>query len=134
MSESNKTYTYRCGEKVELEKSPNQMVVRALPDSLDDSVIVASEQVSSASTRINVSDAELEALMERSRNVAPTHHAYYKADTGQEFLISDRIFVTFKEALPDEQVDTFAGRYGLVKKSAYGDRDYLFRLTNHTAR
>ncbi len=29
MSESNKTYTYRGGQKVELEKSPDQMVVRA---------------------------------------------------------------------------------------------------------
>ncbi|MBE9549527.1 MAG: proprotein convertase P-domain-containing protein [Proteobacteria bacterium] len=132
MSESNKTYTYRCGEKVELKKSLDQMVVRALPENLDDSAIVSSEQVSSASTRINVSDAELEALMERSRSVAPTHHAYYEAETGVEFLISDRIFVTFKEALSDEQVDEFVGRYGLVKKATYGDRDYLFQLTNHT--
>ena len=29
MSELNITYTYRCGEKVELEKSPDQIVVHA---------------------------------------------------------------------------------------------------------
>jgi hypothetical protein len=112
MNEPNKTYTYRCGEKVELEKSPDQMVVRAFPENLDDAAIVASEQVSSASTRIKTSEAELESLMERSRSVAPTHHAYY--ETGKEFLITDRIFVTFKEALSDAQVDEFEGCYGLI--------------------
>lgn len=50
MNESNKTYTYRCGQKIELEKSPDQMVVRILPDDLDDKAIIKSEQVSSAST------------------------------------------------------------------------------------
>jgi hypothetical protein len=45
MSETEKTYTYRCGLKVELEKNSDQMVVRALPGGLDDSVIVAFEQV-----------------------------------------------------------------------------------------
>jgi subtilisin-like proprotein convertase family protein/subtilisin family serine protease len=132
MNETEMTYTYRGGEKVELKKSPDQIVVRILPENLDDSAIVGSEQVSSASTRIKTSEAELESLMERSRSVAPTHHAYYEAETGKEFLITDRIFVSFKEALSDEQVDEFAGRYGLVKKATYSDRDYLFQLTNHT--
>ena len=132
MNETEMTYTYRGGEKVELKKSPDQIVVRILPENLNDSAIVGSEQVSSASTRIKTSEAELESLMERSRSVAPTHHAYYEAETGKEFLITDRIFVSFKEALSDEQVDEFAGRYGLVKKATYSDRDYLFQLTNHT--
>lgn len=132
MSDSNKTYTYRCGRKVELEKSPDQMVIRALPESLDDSAIISSEQVSSASTRIKTSAAELESLMERSRSVAPTHHAYHETESGSAFLISDRIFVTFKDNLSDENVDAFAGRYGIVKQAKYSDRDYLFQLTNHT--
>ena len=132
MNGSKKNYTYRCGEKVELEKSSDQMIVRALPESLDDSAIVASEQVSSASTRINTTDSELETLMDRSRSIAPTHHAYYETETGSEFLITDRIFVTFKEALADEKVDEFAGRYGLIKKQGYSDKDYLFQLTIHT--
>ncbi len=132
MSGTNKTYTYRCGQKIELQKSPDQMVVRSLPDSLDGSSIVASEQVSSASTRIKTSAAELDALMVRSRNSAPTHHAYYELESSSEFLITDRIFVTFSEVLSDEQVDEFAGRYGLMKRTSYGERDYLFQLTNHT--
>jgi subtilisin-like proprotein convertase family protein/subtilisin family serine protease len=132
MNDSTKTYTYRFGKKVALEKSPDEMVVRTLPENIDDSVIVESEQVSSASTRIKTSDAELEPLMARSRSIAPTHHAYYELDTGSEFLITDRVFVTFKQALSDQQVDEFAGRYGLIGKTRYGNRDYLFQLTNHT--
>ena len=132
MSEANQTYTYRSGQKVELEKSSNQMVVRALPQNLSDAAIVTSEQVSSASTRIKTSDAELESLMTRCRGMAPTHHAYSEVDTGKEFLITDRILVAFKEALSDQQVDEFAGRYGLLKRQTYSERDYLFQLTNHT--
>jgi hypothetical protein len=105
MSETEKNYTYRCGQKVELAKSFDQMVVRALPNSLDDSAIVASEQVSSASIRIKTSDADLESLMVRSHSMAPTHHAYYETEIGKELLITDRNFVTFKEALSDAQGD-----------------------------
>ncbi len=132
MSQKEKTYTYRGGQKIELEKSPDQMIVRDLPENLADSAIITSEKVSSASTRVNTSASELESLMTRSRILAPTHHAYCEAESGREFLITDRIFVTFKEVLSDAQVDEFAGRYGLIKKETYGDKDYLFQLTNHT--
>jgi len=132
MDTSNKTYTYRCGEKIELEKSPDEMVVRTLPDTLAPTGAVETQQVSSASTRVRTGPAELEAMMARSRGLAPTHHAYYETDTGKEFLITDRIFVSFEEALTERQVDEFAGRYGLLKRAVYGDRDYLFQLTDHT--
>lgn len=132
MNDANKTYTYRCGEKVELEKSSDEIVVRALPATLDDASIIATEQVSSASTKIKVSNTELEGLMDRSRLIAPTHHAYYDSETGSEFLVTDRIFVTFSGAPTDQQIDEFAGKYGLVKKTTYSDKDYLFQLTNHT--
>lgn len=132
MTENAKTYTYRCGHKVELDKSPDQMVVRAQPDQLTDPAIVNAEQVSSASTRITTRALDLDSAMERSREIAPTHHAYSETESGAEFLITDRVFVTFKEALTDARVDEFAGRYGLIKKAAYSDKDYLFQLTNHT--
>lgn len=132
MSKGEKNYTYHGGQKIELEKSPDQMVVRLLPDKLDDAAIVGSEQVSSASARIKTKTQDLESLMTRSRSVAPTHHAYYEVESGSEFLITDRIFVTFKENLSDEEIDKFAGKYGLVKKASYSGRDYLFQLTDHT--
>ncbi len=52
MSQTGKTYTYRGGRKVGLRKNPDLMVVRALPDQMDDAAIIELEQVSYASTRI----------------------------------------------------------------------------------
>ena len=132
MRQSNKTYTYRNGKKIELEKNLEQMVVRALPNAVSDEVITEKEQVSSASTRVTTSANELESMMSRSRMLAPTHHAYFETEQGNEFLITDRIFVTFKEALSDEQVDAFSAHYALVEKEMYNAKDYLFQLTNQT--
>ncbi len=132
MSAAEATYTYRAGKKVKLEKSPDKLVVRVLPGQLDNTAVVGSEQVSSASTRVVTTADKLESVMARNRNLAPTHHAYYETDTGAEFLISDRIFVIFKQSPSHEQLDEFAGRYGLVKKTTYSDKEFLFQLTNHT--
>jgi hypothetical protein len=131
MSQS-ETYTYRAGQKLPLEKRPDQFVVRALPGDLTTIGIVNAEQVSSASSRVTTRAADLEPLMSRSRHLAPTHHAYYVAETSEEFLITDRVLVSFHEALSPEEVAAFAGRYGLVQKAAYSDRDFLFQLTDHT--
>lgn len=132
MSSDNRIYTYRCGEKVELTKSPDEFVVRTAPENLQDCCFKRAEQVSSASYKLTAEAGELESSMEKARKTAVAHHAYYTADTGEEFLITDRIFVTFKAALTAEQIDAFAGRYGLVQKESYSDRDYLFQLTEHT--
>ena len=40
MIDSNKTYTYKGGQKVDLKKSPDQMMVRVLPNNLDDEAII----------------------------------------------------------------------------------------------
>ncbi len=132
MSKAKKIYTYRAGKKVMLNKSADEMVIRELPGQVPGEGVLGSEQVSSASTRVKTSKTKLDAMMMRSREAAPTHHAYYEAETGTEFLITDRIFVTFKTALPDAEVDAFAGRYALIKRETFSDRDYLFQLTDHT--
>ena len=51
-----------------------------------------------------------------------THHAYDVADSGQEFLISDRVIVTFHQPPSADQLGAFAGKYGLIKREAYSDR------------
>jgi len=132
MPDPQQTYTYRAGQRIVLKKRPDQFVVRTLPDELTRIGVRDAERVSSASSRVTTRATDLEPLMSRSRHLAPTHHAYYEAETGQEFLITDRVFVTFKEPLSDEQVDAFAGRYGLIREATYDDRDYLFQLTDHT--
>ena len=126
-----RTYTYRDGEKVELEKEPDQFVVRALPDEVAELGIDDAEQVSSSSSRVTVRRAELEPSMRRASELAPTHHAYRIADTGEEFLITDRIFVTFAEPPAAEQLAEFAGRYGLVQLEEYSSREFLYRLGEH---
>jgi subtilisin-like proprotein convertase family protein/subtilisin family serine protease len=132
MPKPQQTYTYRAGQKLVLKKRPDQFVVRALPEKLRDMGITEAEQVSSTSSRVTTHTPELESLMSRSRALAPTHHAYYVADTGDEFLITDRIFVTFHDSMSPEQLDAFAARYSLVLREVYSDRDYLFQLTDHT--
>src|SRR5829696_7457233 len=132
MPDNQETYTYRNGEKVLLEKAPDQFVVRALPERLEALGITDAEQVSSHSSKVTTRATDLEPEMSRTRHMAPTHHAYSDASTGAEFLITDRVLVTFKEALPAEKIDTFAAHYGLFMKTAYSDRDYLFQLTDHT--
>ncbi|HEY9633090.1 MAG TPA: proprotein convertase P-domain-containing protein [Coleofasciculaceae cyanobacterium] len=132
MSNLQEEYSYRAGQKINLVKRPDQFIVRSLPNRLKEIGIPDAEQVSSASSRVTTRTVDLERLMSEARHLAPTHHAYQVAQTGEDFLITDRIFVTFREPLTAEQVDTFTGRYGLVQRQAYSDRDYLFQLTDHT--
>ena len=127
-----RTYTYRDGEQVELEKEPDQFVVRALPDDVAELGIDDAEQVSSGSSRVTVRRTDLEPSMRRARELAPTHHAYRIADTGEEFLITDRVFVTFAEPPAAEQLAEFAGRYGLVQLEEYSPREFLYQVTSHT--
>ena len=125
-------YTYRGGQRIPLAKQPNQFVVRALPPQIATLPGDAQEQVSSASTRVVVSPDELDPVMEQARTIAPTHHAYQRADTEEAFLITDRVFITFKEGTDQGDVDALAGKYGLLLLEKYSDRDYLFRLTDQT--
>jgi subtilisin family serine protease/subtilisin-like proprotein convertase family protein len=132
MSASPEVYTYRGGEKINLTKLPDQFIVRALPGQLEQLGIQGSEQLSSASSRVRVHPDELEQQMSHSRTLAPTYHAYHVAGTTEDFLISDRIFVTFKQVMSSTAIARFAQQYGLVQREQYGDRDYLFQLTTQT--
>ncbi len=132
MAPTSECYTYRSGEKVALTKQPNQLVIRVLPEGVKDMSVIETEQVSSASTRVTCPIDELESSMTRGRHLAPTHHAYTIADTGEEFLITDRVILSFNEGTNPSDIDILAGKYGLVKKHAFSDRDFLFQLTNHT--
>jgi len=132
MPTNNTTYTYRCGQKVALSKNPNQFVVRSLPKEIKNFQLGTTEQVSSASTRITISSEKLESAMNTSRGFAPTHHAYELEDTGEEFLITDRIFVRFKKATSLESLNEFRAKYSLVLKNKYSSKEYLFQLTDYS--
>lgn len=126
------TYTYRCGEKVVLEKNPNQFVVRALPKQLKDLGWSEVEQVSSASTRVTTTSRNLETRMAISRGVAPTHHAYQTKADYEPFLITDRIFVEFKRKPTTKTLDKFIAKYSLVLLKQYTPKNFLFQLTDYT--
>jgi subtilisin-like proprotein convertase family protein/subtilisin family serine protease len=129
-SKAAQSYTYRGGKKLALKKRPDQFVVRRLPSELP--VLGEALQVSSASARVSCEPDQLEALMGQARETAVAHHAYETTDTGQEFLITDRLIVTFKEPKTAEAVGTFAGKYALEIVARYSESKYLFRLTNAT--
>jgi hypothetical protein len=105
-------YTYRNGEKIPLTKRPDQFVVRAGADELPGVDILDEELVSPHSMRITTSAAALDEAMTDARVVAPTHHAYDMADTGQEFLITDRVlrvYVSIDRSHGDESGEAGGG-------------------------
>ncbi len=126
-------YTYQGGKKVSLRKRRDAFVVRAQPEELERAGFAAPERVSPSSARVRVADpSRLEQAMADARRFAIAHHAYESADHGQEFLVTDRVLVRFKRDLRPEEVAAFAGRFALVSRAKYSDRDYLFQLTNDT--
>ena len=128
-------YTYRCGQKLKLKKRPDQFVVRRLPDDLPGELHRGAadvEQTSSSSARVTCEPVNLEDLMTESRMLAPTHHAYEAVEAGDEFLITDRILVSFKDVLGTEDLGAFAGKYNLEIVEKLSDKDFLFRLTDDT--
>jgi hypothetical protein len=80
MSNSQEYYSYRGGQKINLVKRRDQIIVRSLPDRLKDIGITDAEQVSSSSSRVTTRSLDLERLMSEARHVATTHHAYQIAD------------------------------------------------------
>lgn len=125
-------YTYRCGKKLLLKKKPDQFVVRQLPEVLEAEGFPKPLQVSSASSRITVKSNELEGMMKKARKISCAHHSYCEVSTGNEFLITDRIIVTFSRPLSVEEVGKFAGDYALTIVKKYTDRKFMFQLTDKT--
>ncbi|MCM4151503.1 peptidase [Arenibacter sp. N53] len=126
-------YTYRNGKKVYLKKESDQFVVRALPAELEKMGITKDvEKVSSASSRVKVKSNKLDSEIADMRKEAVTHHAYKQEANNEEFLITDRIIVTFKKSVSNEQLSKFIAKYALILMTKYSDREYLLQLTDQT--
>ncbi|MEM7245902.1 MAG: proprotein convertase P-domain-containing protein [Acidobacteriota bacterium] len=130
---SQSTYTYRSGQRLELTKSPDEYVIRALPDALVAEGLPTGEVVSSTSTRVGCNAVDLDTSMDRGRELAVTHHSYHLADDGGEFLITDRVLLRLTEA-SDDALTELMNRHALHLLTSYDDRTFLFRLTNQTGR
>jgi subtilisin-like proprotein convertase family protein len=131
-SSGGSAYSYRGGQKILLEKDPDSFVVRTQPQEAAKLGVDSTERTSSASTRVTVKPSELEAKMAASRQIAPTHHSYKRADTGAEFLISDRVLVELKHDAPPDALDALLAKYALRLQQQVGARQYLLQLTDHT--
>lgn len=131
MSDVKHTYTYRGGVKLPLTTSAAEFVARAGPERLAAAGIANVEQLSPSSSKVAATAGRRDAVMAQAATVAAVHPAYETA-TGEEFLVTDRVLVTFNGEPPRDKVDELAGRYGLVLQEAYSNRDFLFQLTSHT--
>ena len=124
--------TYRNGQKLKLLKSQDEFVVRMLPSEVEKLDFHDVMQVSSASTKVKTQAATLESDMQKCREKAVAHHAYYAEETRSPFFISDRVLVVFVEGTTSEQIDSIIARYGLILRKKYSENEFLFQLTNHT--
>ncbi|WP_287519555.1 hypothetical protein [Okeania sp. SIO2C2] len=130
---SQRVYTYRGGQRINLIKSPDKFVPRMLPQDLGAIGIQNSEQLSSSSSRVTCRPEELENLMQQCRTKASCHHQYELDGSSDQYLITDRIFVRFKDPnISFDRISELIGRYSLILLEKYSDRDYLFQLTNAT--
>ena len=62
--------------------------------------------------------------MKKYRKQAVAHHAY-ESESGEYFLITDRIFVCFKEAMDLAEINAFAAKYALVHLSNFDEQNAL---------
>lgn len=69
-------------------------------------------------------------MMEEMRNEAVTHHAYKLENNDADFLITDRIIITFKQAVSNEVLSAFIAKHALILLNQYSDKYYLLQLTN----
>src|SRR5688572_19820284 len=130
---SSRVYTYRNGKKIYLKKEPDQFVVREGPEKLPVTGVIGEiEKVSPGSTRVTVSNDILDPLMEEMRKKAVTHHAYTQENNNAEFLITDRVIVTFREPVDNDRLSRFMAKYALILRNKYSEREYLFQLTDQT--
>ncbi|MEO1653513.1 MAG: S8 family serine peptidase, partial [Bacteroidota bacterium] len=133
MTNPSSLYTYRNGQKVYLNKKSDQYVARALPEQLKNMGINQDlEQVSSASSRVFVSPTHLERDMATLRESLTAHHAYTRALDQTDFLITDRIIVSFHQMISHEGLNQFMAKYALLFRRKYSEKEYLFQLTNET--
>jgi len=126
-------YTYRRGKKVYLKKEHDQLVVRETPETMERMDFRGRlQQVSPQSTRLSVKSEDLDAIMGEVRKESVAHHAYKQESNGAEFLITDRIMVTFKEKVSNDVLTAFMAKYALILLTKYSTREFLLRLTDQT--
>lgn len=126
------TRTYRAGQPIELIKAEHAFVVRELPSTIQDRGLTPREQVSSASTVVQVAPSECDDLMDTVREYAVAHHLYYLSGTDQEILLTDRVLLRFADALDIANINSCLAEHHLVLLRTYQNGNLLCQLTDDT--
>jgi Subtilase family len=108
-------------------------ISRAAEDRLRSNAFDIQEKLSPFSFRIGVGDAdELQSELERARSLGPAYFDYAIVDdaneTGSpdsEFLLTDRLFVTFSRALADTELTAFENLYGTAIVDRFSETTFL---------
>lgn len=109
------------------------MVVRDLPASLMTTTNLKVKQISSRSCEVHCPKTQLNKLMLTMRQQAVVHHSYhFQGNEHADFLITDRIFLTFKPGQSNVQIAQLIDKYGLIVRRRYKQGQYLCQLTQHS--
>lgn len=122
------TYTYQGGKKLPLSRLTTHFISRAEKKEL----LCEFEpiQLSPHSWMVRTSADRIDDDIERARQLAPAYPAYIVNDTGNPLLITDRVFVRFRNAsdCDDASARQFGKKHGMDVLERITSRDYLFRI------
>src|SRR5688572_29245235 len=118
-------YTYQGGRKLPLSQLDTRFVSRAKKQQLIRDDFEPVQRLSAQSWSVNTSSDRLDEDIARARRLAPAYPFYVFADSGREFLVTDRLFVRLR---PGADVQAIAARHNLETLKRYSPRDFLVRV------
>lgn len=118
-------YTYQGGRKLPLARSGTRFISRAARAQLLEGHFDPIESVSAHSWSVRSEPGNLDEDIRRARRLAPAYAAYVVAGTGRDFLVTDRIFIRFRQ---EGEPARFAARNDLELVNQFSPRDCLFRV------
>lgn len=136
---SGTTYYWQGGRKIEIEHAGNRAVVQA--DSVEEVEEVAEradvrvlrpQLVTPGVVKLELPD-DRDGSMERLRNTHVVHHVYHtKGQPDDEILITESVFIKFKEGTSRQDIDAYFKMEHLVVEDVFGDLSFLVRVTDET--
>lgn len=138
---SGTTYYWQGGRKIEIEQAGNLATVQA--DSVEEVEKAAEragvrvrrpQMVSRGVVRLEVPD-DRDGDMERLRATHVVHHVYHtKGQPDDELLITDTLFIKFKEGTSRQEIDAYFRAEHLEVEDVFGDLSFLVRVTDGTGK
>jgi subtilisin family serine protease len=105
--------TSLAGKDLALDSLPDRFVSRAPAASLTAAGFTVLDQLSTRSFSVRADGNSLDAAMVRARSLGEPAYPYYTVrDTGNDFLVTDRVFVRFKAGVSEDEQQALATEYG----------------------